>query len=101
MVVDERLGVVKLVPEDIGVPPVWAVYQFSVPPAQPVAESVTVPVPHLLPLVAVGGGTLHVLMQEIAATQPGLTTDPSDINRIVKQPSAEDDVIIPGPTVPE
>ena len=50
----EILGVVKLVPVPNEVPPVEAVYQLIIPPIQPPAFSVIVPVPHLLPGVLVG-----------------------------------------------
>jgi hypothetical protein len=52
MVVDEILGVVKLLPVDNKVPPVESEYHFMVP--LPAADSVTVPVPHLDALVTVG-----------------------------------------------
>ena len=53
MVVDEILGVVKLLPVDNKVPPDDAEYHLMVP--APVADSVTVPVPHLEASVPVGG----------------------------------------------
>jgi hypothetical protein len=52
MVVDEILGVVKLFPVDNKVPPVESEYHLMVP--EPVADSVTVPVPHLEAFVTVG-----------------------------------------------
>jgi hypothetical protein len=55
MVVAEMLGVVKLVAVvDKAVPPVATSYQSTVIPPATVAESATVPVPHLEPAVPVG-----------------------------------------------
>ena len=52
MVVDEILGVVKLLPVDNKVPPVDSEYHLMVP--VPVADKVTVPAPHLAAFVPVG-----------------------------------------------
>ena len=49
------LGVVKFVPVLKAIPPVKAPYHEIVPPPQPLAVMLTVPVPHLLPPVLVGG----------------------------------------------
>ena len=48
MVVEDMLGVMKLVPVPKLAPPVAAAYQLMVP-AEAVAPKVTVPVPQLLP----------------------------------------------------
>ena len=54
------LGVVKLFPDPIELPPVEAVYQLTVP-ADGVAPKVTVPASHLEPgVVPVMVGAVHV-----------------------------------------
>ena len=59
--VDETLGVVKLLTLSRGNPPVAAVYHFTIP-ALGVALNKTVPVPHRLPpLEAVMVGTLSTV----------------------------------------
>ena len=57
----EILGVVKLVPVAKELPPLTPAYQLIVPPAQPVAVSITVPVPHLPAPVGVGALTLFTV----------------------------------------
>jgi hypothetical protein len=53
-------------------PPVVAVYQFTVP-LQPLALSVTVPVPHLEPPVVVGAAGIAVLTVATVAVLAALT----------------------------
>ncbi len=50
------LGVVKLVPVPKELPPLELTYQFKVPPAQGVADKLTVPVPQREFGVPVGAG---------------------------------------------
>jgi hypothetical protein len=67
------LGVVKLVPVPKDDPPDEALYQFSVPPAQPDAVNVIVPVPHLEPLVpagAAGIGFTVAITSVLGPSQP-------------------------------
>ena len=49
-------------PVKIDDPPVDAVYQFNVPPAQPDAFNITVPVPHLELSVPVGADGLGFIV---------------------------------------
>ena len=66
------LGVVKGEPVPIDEPPLAAVYQLSVP-AQPEAESITVPVPHLDPFVPVGAagiGFIVAITSVLGPSQP-------------------------------
>ena len=63
--VDEILGVVKLFPVSNIVPPVKSEYHLMVP--VPVADSVTVPVPHLAPFVPVGADGKALIVAVTAA----------------------------------
>lgn len=67
-------GVTKLVPTFIEAVPVCELNHVIVPPEQPVAESVTVPVPHLLPSIMVGeAGIVFTTTFAVAvAVQPAL-----------------------------
>jgi hypothetical protein len=56
------LGVVKLTPVPIEDPPLAAVYQFNVPPAQPDAPNTTVPVPQRDPSVPVGAVGIGIIV---------------------------------------
>ena len=65
VIVDEILGVVKLFPVDNKVPPVNAEYHLML--LVPVADRVTVPVPHLAALITDGGTLLIVAVTAVLA----------------------------------